>query len=157
MAKKCTKCGKKKSEEEFTRDRKAPSGLTYWCKACYREYRRLHAARTTARRHGRSVKRKVADLAWADGYRHSDKGRNWRLKFKYGISLAVYDYIWDRQKGVCKICGLPNKDGKKLSVDHDHKTGKVRGLLCNRCNRGLGVFRDDPEILHKATEYLKGD
>jgi hypothetical protein len=68
----------------------------------------------------------------------------------------------ERQGGVCAICGLPCKSGKRLSIDHDHSCcpgkgscGKcVRGLLCMNCNNGLGHFKDDPELLGTAIAYL---
>ena len=60
------------------------------------------------------------------------------------------------QKGICAICGeLPHGENRVLHIDHDHLTGKIRGLLCMSCNRALGWFRDDTVILKKAIEYLK--
>lgn len=64
------------------------------------------------------------------------------------------------RSGVCKICGEPEKTKKqgtlrRLSIDHDHRTGKVRGLLCYYCNLGLGKFKDNPELLMKAYLYYK--
>lgn len=71
----------------------------------------------------------------------------------------------ERQKGLCAICEQPEKGtngrwGKKtlqLAVDHNHETSKVRGLLCRRCNQGLGKFEDNPELLEKAASYLKNE
>lgn len=88
------------------------------------------------------------------------KSRIKELKYKYGISLEEYDILFQKQNGVCAICGKNKKEqrGKRndcLSIDHDHKTGKIRGLLCSTCNWGLGQFRDDPLLLLKAIEYLK--
>jgi hypothetical protein len=60
------------------------------------------------------------------------------------------------QDGVCKICSKPPLDNPYLCVDHSHITGRVRGLLCTRCNTGLGQFEDDPELLMAAYKYLKG-
>ena len=77
------------------------------------------------------------------------------LRRQYGISIAQYDLLMQKQGGCCAICSGVNPDGKKLSVDHDHKTNRVRGLLCNNCNRGLGKFDDDPERLHAAINYLR--
>jgi hypothetical protein len=60
------------------------------------------------------------------------------------------------QSGVCKICGEPCPTYKHaLAVDHNHTTGKVRGLLCNNCNNGLGRFRDNPQYLRAAADYLE--
>jgi hypothetical protein len=59
------------------------------------------------------------------------------------------------QNGCCAICGVHQSEvSKRFSVDHNHSTGKVRGLLCNHCNRGLGHFRDDPMLLEFAAQYL---
>lgn len=72
---------------------------------------------------------------------------------RYGISRAGYDRMLMEQHGVCAICG--GTDGtRKLAVDHDHETGRVRGLLCTRCNVGLGYFRDARNVLENAISYL---
>lgn len=73
---------------------------------------------------------------------------------KYGVSLTLYREMLAAQGGACKICGGVNADGRPLFVDHCHKTGNVRYLLCHCCNSGLGHFKDDPELLAKAIEYL---
>lgn len=72
---------------------------------------------------------------------------------KYGLTLEQYDEMEKVQKMVCAICGKKQKD-KKLAVDHCHKKGHVRGLLCSFCNQGLGKFRDDTKLLSKAIKYL---
>ncbi len=81
--------------------------------------------------------------------------RKYHLKSVYGISTLEYQRLFDQQGGVCAICKKPNDCGRRLSVDHDHKTGKVRGLLCGRCNTGLGYFRDDARVLIRAARYLR--
>jgi hypothetical protein len=73
-----------------------------------------------------------------------------RRKRTYGIEPEVYDAILIEQNGRCAIC-FKNAD---LHIDHDHKTGKPRGLLCGSCNRGLGLFQDDPAVLQLALYYL---
>lgn len=71
----------------------------------------------------------------------------------YGISVDQYNYLFKIQKGVCYIC--QEKELKKsLGIDHDHKTGKVRGLLCSKCNTAIGLLKDDPELLTRAQNYL---
>jgi len=72
----------------------------------------------------------------------------------YGITWNDYEQMLDEQNGVCAICGSENKSGKKLYVDHDHYTGKVRGLLCVKCNGGLGFFNDDINIIESARRYI---
>lgn len=93
-------------------------------------------------------------------YYQTHNQRSKDLMRKYGITQEVYDEMFAKQKGLCAIClGGPTDIGKKndrLSVDHDHKTGKVRGLLCNDCNVSLGKFKDDISILKRAIKYLNG-
>jgi len=89
------------------------------------------------------------------------KCQEFRLKKYYGMTADEYEEMYDKQKGICSICGYPetiqDKNGKarKLAVDHCHTTGKIRGLLCTNCNKGLGHFKDSIDILKKAVEYLK--
>lgn len=79
---------------------------------------------------------------------------------KFGLTPACYERLLLEQNGVCAICQRPeiskNRSGdtKRLSIDHDWRTGKVRGLLCIHCNTSLGNFNDDPALLLKAIEYL---
>lgn len=85
----------------------------------------------------------------------SDRHRqNWLLR-SYGISEPDYKSLLESQGGVCKICGKECSTGRNLAVDHCHKTGKVRGLLCKKCNVSIGAFGDDIEVMSKAIEYLK--
>lgn len=95
-----------------------------------------------------------ARLANADYYMDID------LKRKYGITLEWYRNQLFKQNNVCAICKQPEKAvirGKVIAmpVDHCHKTGKARGLLCTKCNRGLGLFEDNVDFLNNAIEYLK--
>lgn len=75
-----------------------------------------------------------------------------RIK-KYGLNLVEYRLLERSADGKCMCCGNPSS--KRLHIDHDHTTGKVRGLLCGTCNVGLGHFKDDTTLLAKAIEYLK--
>jgi hypothetical protein len=86
--------------------------------------------------------------------------RRAHLKKKFNLTPEQYDHMSEAQHGVCAICGQPERskrgpDVKPLSVDHDHQTGRIRGLLCDRCNVGLGRFLDSTELLEKALEYLR--
>lgn len=91
------------------------------------------------------------------------KKRRWgiRLKSRWGLTVDEFDSILEKQDGVCAICGQqePTLDKfgnpKRLSIDHNHKTKKIRKLLCSYCNRGLGFFQDDSTLLLKASLYLK--
>lgn len=78
-----------------------------------------------------------------------------RLKSRYGSTLEEYNRIREKQNNCCAICGIHESElTRKLCVDHDHKTGKIRGLLCGRCNVGLGHAKDDIDVLQKMREYL---
>ena len=94
---------------------------------------------------------------WLEQAKEKDPLRYRRiyLKQRYGISHEEFEDAVAAQNGVCAICGCP-PDGRfgVLVIDHDHKTGAVRQLLCTSCNRGLGVFKDDPQKLYRAAEYL---
>jgi hypothetical protein len=76
-----------------------------------------------------------------------------RIK-RSGINAEEYNNWLDKQGGRCAICGEEPPDSRGLAVDHDHKTGKIRGLLCYRCNLGLGNFRDDTSLIQSAMIYL---
>jgi hypothetical protein len=85
-----------------------------------------------------------------------------RLRKEYGITVEEYEKLLAEQDGICAICGKSetNISGKSrqvdsLSVDHDHSTGEIRGLLCNNCNRGLGLLGDNIESLERVIRYLK--
>lgn len=88
-----------------------------------------------------------------DSEEGQDLSREYHLLTKYGINQDVYNEMLEAQNGVCAICGWENT-GRSLNVDHCHATGRVRGLLCNRCNLGLGYYWSDPELLRKAADYL---
>ena len=101
---------------------------------------------------------------WADGHRPPSVNpvsrRNAHLKHRYGITLAEYDKLLAEQGGVCGVCGKPPGDDQphhwknKLAVDHCHDTGKVRGLLCNDCNAGIGHLGTESVAL-AAARYLR--
>jgi len=76
------------------------------------------------------------------------------LKKKYGLTIEDYKEMIASQNGVCAICGHP-PNSKGFSVDHKHETGKVRGLLCSKCNIVIGLLGDSPELLKAALEYLQ--
>lgn len=82
---------------------------------------------------------------------------NTKRKSKYGIESHEYERLYTIQNGLCAICLVRAKDsrGRELNVDHDHTTGKVRGLLCSSCNMGIGMLLDDYQNLMRAAAYLK--
>lgn len=92
-------------------------------------------------------------------YRNSSKGKltmfTWRLKKEFGITLEQYYQILQNQNNSCAICKRTEPTGYGWHVDHCHTTLKVRGLLCSKCNQGLGLFEDNPTSLKEAIKYLE--
>jgi hypothetical protein len=102
------------------------------CRSCQRAYR----------------KRRWTDAAYQE--KKNMAAKNSVLKREYGLSLEEYSDLLAHQQNVCAICKNPTVKRRYLSVDHDHKTKKVRGLLCQRCNSALGLFGDNIEYLKRA-------
>jgi len=135
----CPDCDKYLPRSEFYSDRRAKGGLTRRC--------RTHHARKSY-----ESRRKKYDTP-AKRYAYA---RRERLRKKYGLTVEQYLAMAEAQGQVCKICGQPETEKYgALHVDHDHRTSKVRGLLCGQCNTGLGKFRDDPALLRAAIDYLE--
>jgi hypothetical protein len=82
------------------------------------------------------------------------KNREKRLMRRYGLRLGEYEQLFASQGGVCAICGNAPAKGV-LCVDHSHTTGEVRGLLCHKCNRLLGLFNEQIQVLESAIRYLR--
>jgi hypothetical protein len=102
-------------------------------------------------------KARWTDMTPAKKAVHNDwkgKDRAAKLKKAYGITIEQYDEQLARQLGGCAICGRPPKS-RCLDVDHDHKTGHLRGLLCHMCNRSLAYLRNSPETAEAAALYLQ--
>ena len=104
---------------------------------------------------------KSISLFQRNSYSCKECKRNENYKRRYGITLEEYSKMHISQKGLCAICENPEttidkRSGaiKNLSVDHCHDTGKVRGLLCNNCNRGIGLLKDSSIIIYKAAKYV---
>lgn len=83
-----------------------------------------------------------------------ERDRRGHLRRKFGITLDEYNALLKKQNGVCAICYRP-EIGKELSVDHCHKTGRVRGLLCAQCNQAIGMFGESVKVLTNAIEYIE--
>jgi hypothetical protein len=98
----------------------------------------------------------MKDPAYAAAYRAKRKktARRRGLKARYGLTVQDYNALIKVQGGVCAICKEPPR-GQHLSVDHDHKTGQIRGLLCNECNSGLGKFKDSISLMAEGIKYLR--
>jgi len=84
------------------------------------------------------------------------KVRRWLVGVvhRYGITREQYLALWREQGGVCAICCRPPRGALLLSVDHDHVTGHIKGLLCQPCNVSIGLLRDDPKVIRRAAEYV---
>lgn len=141
----CTRCGESKVLTQFSLSRRATEtrNAVYrpWCKECQaaaaRQWFRDHPERQFAARRASS------------------------LRTFYRMTVEEYDTLLAAQGYVCAICGQDEpaahgRTGKKflLSVDHDHTTGRVRGLLCQKCNRAIGMLGDNPALLQRAIDYL---
>jgi hypothetical protein len=176
--KRCPECGKTKPAAEFGRNRALKDGLSFYCLACNRERNKAWY-----RKSRRALGHEVRDHSWVpDGYRwcpscqeavaHVDYSRNAKSSSGFGsvcracanaASSESYFYrtyrltkqqvaeIRTSQGDRCAICGDPQPQ----HLDHDHSSGATRALLCQRCNHGLGLFRDDPFVLQRAVFYLQ--
>jgi hypothetical protein len=111
---------------------------------------------------GLSIEEKATNAtrqkAWRD--RNPAGVKNFDLKKHFGITIQDYEKMSKAQDNKCGICNREESFGRKgvtyrLAVDHCHKTGKIRGLLCNSCNKAIGSLRDDPEIIRKAADYVE--
>ena len=135
----CSKCQRWAPLADYAKRARAHDGLNYRCKECERRYalehqeeRRTYDAARKERRHALHVER------------------------TYGLPGGEYGRLLTAQGGVCAICGgSALREGHSLSVDHDHETNGVRGLLCSNCNQGLGLLGDSPQRLRAAADYLE--
>lgn len=145
---KCKSCGSEKAVSLFYANPKLIRGHYATCRACWderaRKWRNQNwpSAYSTRRDYKQRNRDRVASLT-----------RKSQLKVKYGMTVDAYNELFSKQGGVCAICGL--KSTRPLCVDHCHASGKIRGLLCDKCNRGIGCFKDDPELMIKAAEFIQ--
>jgi len=130
-------------------DEITPSKWKVFCKQCDGE----HIVRTRNLKNNSNIREceKFKPYNWS-GLEKWDA----IIRRQYGISLEEYYKLIEFQGGGCAICGRTQEpDGRRLSIDHDHTTGKVRGVLCYSCNKALGMFYDIPERLENAANYLR--
>lgn len=132
---------------------KDPEKRRRWRKA----YEETHRELLNEKQRAWSSKHREELADWQRGYRRTNKMRmrDANLRRDYGISLNEFAEIEERQGGVCAICGGPPNGRGVLYVDHDHANGEIRGLLCGKCNAGLGMFRDSPSLMRSAAEYVE--
>ena len=129
----CNRCNKTKTYENFRPRKSAKDGYRNQCRVCIEEMR----------------KERRADPLRSLNERESN------LQRLYGIGIEEYNEMFSAQEGQCKICQRHQDDfHKTLGVDHCHDTGKIRGLLCDSCNRGIGLLGDSPDLLNRAIQYL---
>lgn len=131
----CRTCAELKPISAYYRAPANKTGYNYECKVCVLEYQAM------ARRRFKE--------------KYPNRMRELRLRSQYGLEIGGYDRLFEEQNGVCAICYRPPTPGRPLSVDHCHDTGMVRGLLCTKCNTGLGIFADSAEVVAGALEYLR--
>lgn len=154
MTKVCSRCKIELDLSYFGKDKSTKDGLRYYCKDCnnsqYREWYASNDGKQVAAdyRKNNPEQREQSRLKWQ--YKNQE---NANLK-KYGLTKSEYNQMLNNQHGTCYICNRP-PTSRKLHVDHDHKTQKIRALLCHGCNTSLGAVNEDITILINMIEYLK--
>ena len=128
----CNICGQSKPHSDFAKNKRAKDGRQTRCRECFAEYNRQNP----------------------EGQRR--RMRKWTLKHKYGITIEDYEQMLADQGGGCAICGTDTPGGGgTFHVDHCHESGKVRGVLCNNCNLGIGFLQEQLELFDIAKSYLR--
>jgi len=159
LSKKCYECKVTKSIKDFAKNSSKKDGYQGNCKQCFNKYH----SKYIKTEHGKKLNRLKNKKHY---YNNLSKSKFKRLKYKFWPNLTweetkkEYDKLLNLQENECAICKKKetakhsNGNIKMLAVDHCHITNKIRGLLCDSCNVGLGKFRDDPELLNRAKRYL---
>lgn len=162
----CSQCKEEHLETEFHKDKKTPDGLTCYCKTCAKakvlQWRRNNSTKVQLNRRKHYTKNRDKVFRSHNRYRSTEQGKarnkvhQWRsyLKIKYNLTEEMYKTLLKTQDFRCKICDSRFTDSLKPKIDHCHKTGKVRGVLCNTCNTGLGHIEREG-FLDKAIMYLR--
>lgn len=158
----CKMCEQQLPLEQFRKHKLTKDRLNIWCNSCQISYQKEWVKQNPEKANWRKrnpEKSKKARRAWEAS--NPEKVRGCWIK-KYWPHLtgneAIIEYqrLFEKQQGSCAICGLKEcSPTKRLAVDHDHVSGKVRGLLCDRCNRGIGYFRESIDIMSNGITYLK--
>lgn len=165
QSKPCSSCKQDLSLADFYRQVRGLGGRYSICKACcraraaaYRDERRdLLREKWRTDRAQRYAADPEGANAYARAYRaaNRDKVKQWNrrghLRFKYGLSSADFDALLASQEGACALC---LRSTRKLVIDHDHNTGRVRGLLCNPCNRLMDMAITNPGFVSRLTAYI---
>lgn len=137
--KRCPKCDIVKDDNEFyiQKSGRHKGKLCSWCKTCCSE-------KSAQRYRNNPEKVKEEHKRWVNA--NKEKVALTKIKSKYGITKEQYDNF----SRVCQICG----ETDNLVIDHSHQSGRIRGILCKRCNSGLGFFKDNPLLLERASDYI---
>ena len=153
-AKVCSTCERRLPLDAFYRRKVTADGLMYRCKDCCRDaYNNRYRDDPGFRERRKRYHRTFYEAQWA-----REENRRAHGLRKYGLTVKEFDALAAAQGGRCAVCSQKPKEGdrkRNLAVDHEHATGRIRGLLCDACNIGLGMFRDDPRRLRAAIAYLK--
>lgn len=149
MLKNCKKCTVEKPRTDFHKHHGVAGGYPH-CKACVSDINKAW------REANPGIRKPYMKLWYGE---HKENRRNYNLVQNYGITLEEYSRMLEAQAGVCAICKQPpskkNNHAMSLHIDHCHTTGRIRGLLCNKCNSGIGFFQESEELVTKAANYLK--
>jgi hypothetical protein len=144
LLKECCGCKQVKPVAGFHKNKTTRDGYSTFCKKC----------------------QKLSNAKWEKNNPEKVDKRRKDLRAKtlkaFGLDTDAYLCLLGEQEGCCAVCGVRAQDyewrgkkGARFCIDHDHKTGKIRGLLCHACNLGVGHLRDDPELLDLAAAYLR--
>lgn len=142
----CSSCGKEKLLSDFYKESRVKDGRARRCKQCHCKVTNVY------RQKNPELYRKASLKHW---HNLDDKKKHSNWIRRYGITADEYTNMFESQNGKCKICSQECPTGRVLAVDHCHKTGKVRGLLCTKCNTALGMLNDNIKYFEIAIEYLK--
>lgn len=148
----CTCCKQVKPLSAYNANKRAPDGMRQSCRACATDKTRNWRAANPERY---KASAKVTAANYVANFRGGRRAMG--LKYTYGITLSEWEALFDVQGRRCAICKSEKPHRKKAiwHTDHDHATGKVRGILCSHCNLGLGLFGEEISGLQRAIDYLK--
>lgn len=153
----CPTCRRLLQVSEFHKNKRAFDGLYDRCKVCNSAIsNQWHRKRAEDPEYRERKNQRARDWRAANqGEQLTRAYKGYNLRQLYGITFEHFEEMLAAQGGRCAICSERFRSGFTTHVDHDHATGRVRGILCDACNNGLGRFRDNPEVLQRAARYLE--